>query len=80
MGHIGTGDGQFNNPLGITLDYARGYVYVADSGNNRVEKFTSNGTFITKWGSFGKGEGQFNTPIGIDEDEAKQNVGIARTG
>jgi len=22
---------------------------VADSGNNRVEKFTSNGTFITKW-------------------------------
>jgi len=24
-------------------------VYVADSGNDRVQEFTSNGTFVTKW-------------------------------
>ena len=47
------GDGKFNFPVGITLDYARGYVYVTDTGNERVEKFTGNGTFITKWGSLG---------------------------
>ena len=29
-----------------------GNVYVADTGNNRIQKFTSNGTFITTWGSY----------------------------
>ena len=29
----------------------RGYVYVIDSGNHRVQKFDSNGKFIAKWGS-----------------------------
>jgi DNA-binding beta-propeller fold protein YncE len=27
-------------------------VYVTDTGNNRIQKFNSNGNFITKWGSF----------------------------
>jgi DNA-binding beta-propeller fold protein YncE len=36
-----------------------------DTGNNRVQKFDSNGNFITKWGSTGTADGQFNVPIGI---------------
>ena len=36
-----------------------GNVYVADTWNYRVQKFTSNGAFITKWGSEGSGDGQF---------------------
>ena len=40
-------------------------MYVADSGNNRIQKFDSNGTFITKWGSYGTGDGQFIGPWGI---------------
>jgi DNA-binding beta-propeller fold protein YncE len=55
-------------------------VYVTDTGNQRVEKFDGNGTFITSWGSFGTGAGQFNTPIGIDEDESKQNVYVTDVG
>lgn len=46
-GSSGSGPGQFNNPIGITLDYTRGYVYVTDTGNDRVQKFTSDGKFIT---------------------------------
>jgi DNA-binding beta-propeller fold protein YncE len=36
--------------------------------NNRVQKFTSNGTFITKWGSHGTTDGQFGLLLGIDVD------------
>jgi len=46
-GTSGSGPGQFNNPIGITLDYARGYVYVTDTGNDRVQKFTRDGKFVT---------------------------------
>ncbi|MFH0847040.1 MAG: hypothetical protein V1894_03145 [Chloroflexota bacterium] len=48
-GNPGSGDGQFNLPSGIAVDPA-GNVYIADQYNHRIQKFTSNGTFITKWG------------------------------
>ena len=34
----GEGDGQFNNPRGPALDSSDN-VYVADQGNNRIQKF-----------------------------------------
>lgn len=34
----------------------------------QVEKFDSNGNFITKWGSGGGGEGQFSYPNGLAVD------------
>jgi hypothetical protein len=37
-GSAGSGDGQFNGPWGVAVD-ASGNVYVADSGNSRIEKF-----------------------------------------
>ena len=48
----GEGDdpGEFNSPLGIATD-ADGNVYVGDTGNTRIQKFDSNGNFITDWGS-----------------------------
>jgi hypothetical protein len=45
-------------------------VYVVDSNNNRVQKFTSTGTFITQWGTMGVGNGQFNAPQGIGVDSS----------
>ena len=47
-----------------------GNVYVADSGNDRVQKFTSTGAFITKWGSSGAGNGAFQSPCGVAADSA----------
>jgi DNA-binding beta-propeller fold protein YncE len=43
-------------------------VYVADSGNNRIQKFTSRGIFLDKWGERGNGEGQFINPHHIAVD------------
>ena len=62
-GNYGSGDGEFAwvDPYydaGIAID-GRGDVYVVDSGNNRIQKFSSDGAFITKWGSHGSGNGQF---------------------
>lgn len=70
-------DGQFSNPNGIAVD-ASGNVYVADSRNERIQKFNSNGTFITKWGSTGSLDGQFLSPMGISVD-ASGNVYVADT-
>jgi hypothetical protein len=58
-GIAGSGDGQFNDPMGIGLD-STGNVYVADTGNDRVQKFTSDGNFQMQFGAHGAGNGQFN--------------------
>jgi tripartite motif-containing protein 71 len=44
-------NGQLNYPYSIATG-PDGSVYVADSGNHRVQKFDSGGNFITKWGSY----------------------------
>ncbi|HTC20048.1 MAG TPA: 6-bladed beta-propeller, partial [bacterium] len=67
-GGKGVGNGQFDSPIGITLDRS-GNVYVSDSGNNRIQKFNSNGKFLLKWGSKGAGEGQFQRPAGLAMDK-----------
>jgi DNA-binding beta-propeller fold protein YncE len=38
-GSTGSGDGQFKWPAGLTVDLS-GNVYVADGGNDRIQKFT----------------------------------------
>jgi DNA-binding beta-propeller fold protein YncE len=42
--------------------------YVADWDNNRIQKFDSNGNFITKWGTVGTGDGQFMNPAALAAD------------
>ena len=42
-----------------------GYVYVADSGNDRIQKFTSGGAYLAQWGSSGTNYGQFDYPRGL---------------
>ena len=51
-------------------------VYVTDIGNNCVEKFDSNGNYLTQWGSPGSGNGQFEYPEGIAVDSSN-NVYVA---
>jgi sugar lactone lactonase YvrE len=47
-----------------------GNVYVADSGNNRIQKFNSTGGYLTQWGSYGSDNGQFLLPLGIAVDSS----------
>ncbi len=61
--------GTFNEPWGIAVG-ADGSVYVADTWNHRVQKFTSDGRFITMWGVPGLAEepDRFWGPRGIAVD------------
>ena len=60
-------EGKFFRPRGIAVD-ARGYVYVADSGNQRIQKFDANGNFISQWGGPGKSRGRFQQPSDVAVD------------
>src|SRR5439155_833962 len=44
---------------------AGSYVYVADSGNNRIERFNLEGGEAMAWGTKGEGPGQFSYPRGV---------------
>ncbi len=67
-GGLGRGNGQFELPKGIAVD-SNGNVYVTDAGTvietNRIQKFTSDGQFIKRWGTRGSGLGEFDHPCGI---------------
>ncbi len=45
FGKSGSGEGQFNSPEHITCD-STGKVYVADSGNHRIQVFTAEDEFL----------------------------------
>jgi DNA-binding beta-propeller fold protein YncE len=47
--------GTFFEPWGITVG-PDGSVYVADTWNHRIQKFTPEGEFLTMWGYFGQAE------------------------
>jgi sugar lactone lactonase YvrE len=58
----------FNNPSGVAVD-ASGNVYVADTGNNKVGKYTPNGLLVANWGAFGiKGKVPYTGPVGVAVD------------
>jgi DNA-binding beta-propeller fold protein YncE/4-amino-4-deoxy-L-arabinose transferase-like glycosyltransferase len=47
-GSQGTGPGEFNEPRDVAVD-GEGRLYVADTGNRRVQIFDSGGQFIASW-------------------------------
>jgi len=63
-GEEGAGDGEFSFPAGMAVS-SGGLVYVADTGNNRVQFFTAGGNFCGRWGSSGNGDGEFASPVGV---------------
>lgn len=54
-GMEGSAPGQFSWPRGIAVS-PDGFVYVADSANHRIQKFTADGTFVAAWGTYGNCE------------------------
>ena len=70
-GVVGTGPGEFNGPADV-LVAPNGDIFVADGhgidGNNRIQKFASDGTFIKMWGKTGTGPGEFLDPHALAMD------------
>jgi len=70
--------GQFYHAFGVAVD-GSGVVYMADSGNARIQVFHSSGQFLYQWGSWGDRPGQFLDPHGVAVDR-QGNVYVADTG
>jgi DNA-binding beta-propeller fold protein YncE len=77
-GSKGSNEGQFIENHGIAVDKS-GYVYVVDTRNVRIQKFDSNGNFITMWGSLGCKDDQFLIPHDITIDP-KGNIYVSDSG
>jgi hypothetical protein len=63
--------GQFYKPFDISLD-SDGNVYVADSGNNRIQKYSPEGELLASYGRKGQGPGEFQIMGGIAVDNQGQ--------
>lgn len=72
FGGPGSGPGQFRAPSGIAVD-VRGRVWVADTGNDRVQAFTRDGALVRVLA------GRLKAPEGVAVDAAG-NVYVADTG
>jgi len=61
-GTQGSAAGKFERPIGIAVD-GDDFVYVSDSGNQRIQKFTAQGKFVLSWGKAGKEVGMLDRPM-----------------
>jgi DNA-binding beta-propeller fold protein YncE len=71
--------GKFDNPRHVEVDKSLKYVYVADSKNNRIQQFDTNGNFLKVIGKYGNSCGEFNLPTTIEED-SKGNFFVNERG
>jgi sugar lactone lactonase YvrE len=75
----GSGNGQLKQPnLGIATD-SEGNVWVADTENNRVEKFNPKGEYLSQFGKEGTGNGEFKAPKGLAIDPSG-NIWVVDSG
>lgn len=74
FGRTGSNDGELNRPEG--LDVAPdGRVFVADSGNHRIQIFSGDGRWLKAYGRAGRGVGEFSYPYDVRVDrEGRQYV------
>jgi DNA-binding beta-propeller fold protein YncE len=60
---VTTKTGEFFGPRAVAI--AGDEIYVVDTGNERVQVFSRDGTFKRVWGGYGSGPGQMIEPVGI---------------
>lgn len=82
FGSSGAGNGQFDSPNGIGVDASCGDIYVVDTGNHRVQRFSSDGTWLENIGvgpTLVRAPGQLWYPRGVGFDNASGQVFVTDT-
>ncbi len=74
FGTPGSDKGQFKFPGGVAVD-GQGNILVVDSGNNRIQKFTSSGQFLKVTRDV-----QFSSPDGIAFNSSNNKIYVADSG
>ncbi|XP_078590583.1 uncharacterized protein LOC144870410 [Branchiostoma floridae x Branchiostoma japonicum] len=69
FGGVGSGTGQFGCPYGVTVS-DEGEIFVADSGNQRIQVFTLQGTYVR----------QFPTVFSAEEKMTTYDIAMDREG
>ena len=64
FGSEGDQPDQFRSPLAISIG-PEGNIYIADTGNNRIQKFNKRGVFLKYVGGFGWETEQFDRPVDV---------------
>ena len=64
FGQRGSSDGMFDSPRGVAVN-ERNEIAVTDGGNNRVQLFSVDGTYLRSFGGEGQQDGEFSHPRGI---------------
>jgi sugar lactone lactonase YvrE len=91
FGSGGTGEGEFDSPSALVLDTANDLLYIADTGNDRIQIIDVDGRcgsdelandvcFVDEFGGTGNDEGEFDSPSGLAFDPDTDFLYVADTG
>lgn len=64
FGRVGIGDGELRSPHGVAVDRLS-RIFVADTGNNRIQVFNESGRLLLTFGRKGSEPGEFNEPCDV---------------
>lgn len=67
IGSSGSGKDQLYHPTNLTIG-ADNHLYVSDTSNFRIQKYTLDGKYVRSFGSIGSGLGKFARPKGVAVD------------
>jgi sugar lactone lactonase YvrE len=72
----GSGDAEFTSPESLDIKRSSGRIYLADTGNKRVQYYSSAWAFGDQWGSAGSGNSQFGAlgPTALAVDQSSGDV------
>ena len=68
FGQRGSAAGMLDSPWGVAVN-ERNEIAVTDNGNNRIQIFSTDGTYLRLFGKEGYKQGEFNYPAGIVFDK-----------